>query len=71
MGLLFRNWLDEGYYEEDGMGDLTRIEDPKEILEAQKQGRLYQNDGMATTKVSEDENISVVIQYRPTPPHEK
>lgn len=59
MGLLFTNWLEEGYYEEDSMGDLTRIEDPKEILEAQKQGRLYQNDGMATTKVSENENIDV------------
>ena len=44
MGLLFRNWLDEGYYEEDSWGDLTRIEDPDRILEAQKEGKLYQKE---------------------------
>ena len=59
MSLLFRNWLEEGYYEEDSMGDLTRIEDPADILRAQQEGKLYQNDGMATTKVSEDENIDL------------
>lgn len=58
MGLLFNNWLEEGYYEDDGFGDLTRIEDPQEIREAQKQGRLYENDGMATTKVG-DEDINI------------
>jgi hypothetical protein len=36
MGLFFRNWLDEGYYEEDSSGDLTRLEDPKDIRNAQK-----------------------------------
>jgi hypothetical protein len=59
MGLLFRNWLDEGYYEEDGMGDLTRIEDPADILRAQKEGTLYHNDGMATTQVYEDEKLDL------------
>lgn len=59
MGLLFRNWLDEGYYEEDGMGDLTRIEDPDDILRAQKEGTLYENDGMGTTKVPKDANIDL------------
>ena len=59
MGLLFRNWLDEGYYEEDSWGDLTRIEDPDRILEAQKEGKLYQNDGMATTRVGEDEKLDL------------
>jgi len=57
MGLLFRNWLEEGYYEDDGTGDLTRITEPDDILEAQKNGRLYENDGMSTTKVYEDEEI--------------
>jgi hypothetical protein len=59
MSLLFRNWLDEGYYEEDCWVDLTRIEDPADILRAQKEGKLYQNDGMATTRVGEDENIDL------------
>jgi hypothetical protein len=59
MGLLFRNWLEEGYYEEDSWGDLTRIEDSADILRAQKEGKLYQNDGMATTKVGEDEKLDL------------
>jgi hypothetical protein len=58
MGLLFAHWLEEGFYEDDGYGDLTRIDDPEEILEAHKQGRLYENDGFSTTKVNEDEDIS-------------
>ncbi|MFA5207283.1 MAG: hypothetical protein WC428_01250 [Candidatus Paceibacterota bacterium] len=51
MSILFRNWLEEGYYEEDSWGNLTRIEDPDRIFQAQKEGTLYHNDGMATTQV--------------------
>jgi len=36
MSLLFRNWLDEGYYEEDGYGNLFKIDDPIEIHKAKK-----------------------------------
>ena len=59
MGLLFNNWLDEGYYEEDGMGDLTHITDIKDILKAQQKGSLYHNDGMGTTKVGENDTITI------------
>jgi len=59
MSLLFRNWLDEGYYKEDGYDDLTRIEDRADILRAQKENTLYQNDGMTTTKVNDGENIEL------------
>ena len=54
MSLLFRNWLEEGYYEEDSWGDLTRIEDPEDIRRARNSGTLYENDGMCTTKVPDD-----------------
>jgi hypothetical protein len=57
MGLLFRNWLDEGFYEEDGWGDLYQITEPEDIYRAQKEGTLYHNDGMATTRVNEDQKI--------------
>lgn len=30
MSMLFRNWLEPGYYVEDASGDLTRVDDPKE-----------------------------------------
>lgn len=59
MSMLFRNWLDEGYYEEDGMGSLTRLEDPADIRAAQQAGTLYENDGMATTKVDENQDIDI------------
>ena len=45
MSLLHRNWLPEGYYEEDSMGSLNRIEDPREIEEARRRGDLYYHDG--------------------------
>ena len=57
--LLFRNWLDEGYYEEDSWGDLTRIEEPEDIRRAKNAGTLYENDGMATTKVPEDAKLDL------------
>ena len=58
MSLLFRNWLDEGYYEEDSWGDLYRIENPVDILRVQKEGNLYHNDGFTTSKVDENEEIN-------------
>ena len=61
MTMFFRNWLEEGFYEEDGYGDLTRIDDNDyiKIIEAHKEGRLYENDGMATTKVNENDDINL------------
>jgi hypothetical protein len=58
MNMLFHNWLEEGYYEDDGYG-LTRIEDPVKIHELQSEGRLYQHDGMCMNKVNEDEIITI------------
>jgi hypothetical protein len=57
--MLFRNWLDEGYYEEDSWGGLTRIEDPQDIRRAQKNGKLYHHDGYCMTKSSDDENLNI------------
>ena len=59
MSLLFRNWLEEGYYEEDGMGELTKVEDPAKIHELLKEGRLYEHDGMGMTKVNENDIITL------------
>ena len=59
MSLLFRNWLDEGYYEEDDWDDLTLIEDPEDIRRAKNAGRLYENDGMCTTKVPDDTKLDL------------
>jgi len=59
MGLLFNNYLDEGFYEEDSYGTLTKITNPKKIVEAQQNGTLYENDGIATTQVNKDEIIII------------
>jgi len=50
MGLLFSNYLDAGYYEEDSMGDITRLNTPDEIYNARKNGNLYEHDGFGLTK---------------------
>ena len=59
MSMLFRNWLDEGYYEEDSWGDLTRLENPQDIRRAQKNGNLYHHDGYCMSKSSDDENLNI------------
>lgn len=57
--MLFINWLEPGYYEEDEMGSLTKLEDPIEILEVQKAGNLYENDGMSTSKVHSLDDLNL------------
>jgi capsid portal protein len=63
MGLLFNNYLDDGFYEEDSYGTLTKITDPKKIVEAQQNNTLYENDGIATTKVRKDQDIVITIKH--------
>ena len=62
MGLLFNNYLDDGFYEEDSYGTLTKITDPKKIVEAQQNNTLYENDGIATTKVRKDQDIIIITK---------
>jgi hypothetical protein len=57
MGILFRNWLEEGFYEEDGWGDLTKIDEPRRIREAANSGTLYHHDGMGMSKTDSPEEI--------------
>ena len=59
MGLLFRNWLEEGFYEEDSLGDLTRLYKTEDILDAYNNNCLYQHDGLGLSKVN---NINEVIK---------
>lgn len=52
MGILFRNWLEEGYYEEDESGDLTRLTSKSDIKAAAEKGTLYEHDGMGISRAS-------------------
>lgn len=58
MSLLFNHWLDKGYYKEDGMGDLTKIDDPVEIRRVKKNGNLYYHDGYSLSKVTDESEIN-------------
>lgn len=44
----FRNWLDEGYYIEDGYGEFSKTDDPKSAT--------HYHDGYTLNKISEKEN---------------
>ena len=55
--MLFRNWLDEGYYQEDDYGDLYRVENPYDLHDLQISGKLYYNDGMSTNRVDQYDDI--------------
>jgi len=61
MSLLFRNWLEEGFYEEDSMGDLTKLDDMEKIIESKKLGNLYHHDGYSLEKVNDNENLDFLI----------
>jgi hypothetical protein len=58
MGLLFDNYLEEGFYEKDSYGTFTKLTSYKDILKAQQNNNLYENDGVATTYVDKDADIS-------------
>ena len=58
MGLLFGNYLEEGFYEKDSYGTFTKLINYKDILKAQQNNNLYENDGVATTYVDKDTDIS-------------
>ena len=53
---MFNNYLEEGYYEDNGY-NLTKINDPIKIIKLQKERRLYFNNGIATNFVYEDEKL--------------
>jgi hypothetical protein len=59
MSMFGRNWLNEGFYEEDSWGDLTRIEDKEQIIDAQKNGKLYRNDGYSTDHINENDELNL------------
>lgn len=61
MGLFNRHWLDEGYYEDDGYGDFTKIDESDiNMLSGKYRNDLYYHDGYSLNKVNnidKDEEI--------------
>ena len=67
MSMFFRNWLEEGYYEEDSWGDMTRLDNVADIQAAASKDTLFEHDGMGMSKVH---NLTVIHNYSGTPPTE-
>lgn len=59
MGLFFRNWHDEGFYEIDEYDTVTKLENSEDIICAKKEGRLYEHDGMGMTYVDKKDEIDL------------
>lgn len=49
--------MEEGFYEEDEMGDLNRLSDGKQIKEAVSKGSLYHHDGLGMSKCDDPYSI--------------
>jgi hypothetical protein len=58
MSILGSNWLPEGYYEDDGYG-YTKVEDPERIRELQREGKLFEHDGMGMGRVENNDELSI------------
>lgn len=61
MGLLFNNWAEPGYYEDDGYGGYSRVSSLEKIFEAYKKGELFHHDGMSMTKVNNALEIKNIV----------
>lgn len=61
MGLLFNNYLEEGYYEKDSYDTFTKLNSANEIYNALFFGNLYQNDGLSTTHITKEHEMSLPI----------
>jgi hypothetical protein len=54
MGILSNNYLTEGYYMEDEMGGLIKINDNNEFVDALEANKLFYYDGFSITIVNSD-----------------
>lgn len=59
MGLLNRNFLEKGYYYEDSIGELTKIDTIQEIVSAQRKESLYYHDGYCMTRVQPSDYLDL------------
>lgn len=54
MSIFGRNWLEEGYYEDDGYGDLNKIDESDiNMLSTKYRKDLYYHDGYTLNKVND------------------
>lgn len=51
MGVFSHKYTDEGYYTEDEMGHLIKVQDPNELIDALEGDRLFYCDGYSMSIV--------------------
>jgi len=64
MSILGSSWKAEGYYEDDGYGDMMFVDDPERIKELHKNGELYEHDGFGMSKVDNNQEINLNRKYK-------
>jgi hypothetical protein len=52
MGIFSHKYLEEGYYIEDELGNITRVYDNNELIDALEANRLFYCDGNSLTIVN-------------------
>jgi hypothetical protein len=57
MGIFSDRYLEDGYYQEDEAGNLTRINDDTEFFQALEDGNLLKSDGYSVTPVNDGINM--------------
>jgi hypothetical protein len=58
--MLFTNWLEQGYYEQDSSGEIYQLNNINSIQKAFEKDNLYEHDGISLTKV---EFLEIIKNY--------
>lgn len=56
MGIFSNKYLEEGYYVEDEMGNLTKVFDKNELIDGLESNRLFYYDGITLNIVNSETN---------------
>lgn len=59
MSILGSSWRAEGFYEDDGYGDYSFVDDPDRIRELHQEGKLLEHDGMSMGEVNKHDPIEI------------
>jgi hypothetical protein len=52
MGIFSHKYIDEGYYQEDEFGNITKVYDNNELIDALEDNKLFYCDGDSMTLVN-------------------
>jgi hypothetical protein len=56
MGIFSHKYTEEGYYQEDELGNIIKVYDNNELIDAMESNKLFYYDGYSMTIVNSVEN---------------